>query len=72
MLLEVAFSNQRECKGDASEQAILKCVETIDGNVMMYRKNYPTVTEIPFNSTNKFQVQDNASCHNASYNVTIK
>ena len=46
----------RECEGDASESAILKCVELSVGNVKGYRSNHPKVCEIPFNSVNKFQV----------------
>merc|ERR1719318_2379294 len=47
---------KREVNGDASEAAILKCTELSKGNVMDYRKNNKKVCEIPFNSTNKFQV----------------
>lgn len=46
----------RECIGDASETAVLKCMEMTYGNVMEYRKKYRKIVEIPFNSTNKFQV----------------
>merc|ERR1712076_249429 len=42
--------------GDASEAAILKCTELSIGNVMDYRQKYKKVCEIPFNSTNKYQV----------------
>merc|ERR1711931_100131 len=47
---------KKEVNGDASEAAILKCTELSKGNVMDYRKNNKKVCEIPFNSTNKFQV----------------
>merc|ERR1711990_533807 len=47
---------KREVNGDASEAAILKCTELSHGNVMEYRKKNTKVCEIPFNSTNKFQV----------------
>merc|ERR1711962_1255324 len=51
---------QREVNGDASEAAILKCTELSTkaehGGVMAYRKKNPKVCEIPFNSTNKYQV----------------
>merc|ERR1719249_276724 len=47
---------KREVNGDASEAALLKCTELTTGNVMTYRKNNKKVCEIPFNSTNKFQV----------------
>merc|ERR1711971_1160270 len=47
---------KREVNGDASEAAILKCTELSKGNVMDYRGQNKKVCEIPFNSTNKFQV----------------
>merc|ERR1712045_949268 len=47
---------KREVNGDASEAAILKCTELSLGDVMGYRKKNNKVCEIPFNSTNKFQV----------------
>merc|ERR1712112_530309 len=47
---------QKEVNGDASEAAILKCTELSKGNVMGYREANKKVCEIPFNSTNKFQV----------------
>jgi len=47
---------KREVNGDASEAAILKCTELTKGNVMGYRAANKKVCEIPFNSTNKFQV----------------
>merc|ERR1712233_17819 len=47
---------KREVNGDASEAAILKCPELTKGNVMGYRAANKKVCEIPFNSTNKFQV----------------
>ena len=42
--------------GDASETALLKFSELTLGNAMGYRERFPKVCEIPFNSTNKFQV----------------
>lgn len=42
--------------GDASETALLKFSEVILGDVMEIRKRNHKVAEIPFNSTNKFQV----------------
>ncbi|CAL1531777.1 unnamed protein product [Lymnaea stagnalis] len=47
---------KRECNGDASESALLKCVELAVGNVMEFRQTHKKTVEIPFNSTNKFQV----------------
>ena len=46
----------RNCIGDASESALLKCVEMSIGNVVSYRSKNKKVCEIPFNSTNKYQV----------------
>ncbi|CAF3349572.1 unnamed protein product [Rotaria sp. Silwood1] len=47
---------QRECNGDASESALLKCVELSIGNVIKFREQNRKISEIPFNSTNKYQV----------------
>lgn len=47
---------KRVCSSDASEAAILKCMEINIGNVMKFRKKYPKVAEIAFNSTNKYHV----------------
>ncbi|KAK2579050.1 hypothetical protein KPH14_002843 [Odynerus spinipes] len=44
---------QREVNGDASEAALLKCMELAHGDVMGMRKKNKKVCEIPFNSTNK-------------------
>ena len=46
----------RECNGDASESALLKCVELSIGNVTEFRAKHNKACEIPFNSTNKYQV----------------
>lgn len=43
-------------QGDASEAGILKCMEDQYGDIIAYRSQYPKICEIPFNSTNKFQV----------------
>jgi len=47
---------KRDVNGDASEAAILKFTELSKGNVIAYRRENKKVCEIPFNSTNKFQV----------------
>merc|ERR1712117_408974 len=47
---------KREVNGDASEAAILKCTELSKGNVMEQRAQNKKVCEVPFNSTNKYQV----------------
>jgi len=47
---------KREVNGDASEAALLKCCELTMGKVLNYRQENKKVCEIPFNSTNKYQV----------------
>uniref|UniRef100_UPI00398E35CA potassium-transporting ATPase alpha chain 2-like n=1 Tax=Pristiophorus japonicus TaxID=55135 RepID=UPI00398E35CA len=47
---------KREVVGDASENALLKFSETVFGNVMEFRNENLKIFEIPFNSTNKFQL----------------
>lgn len=47
---------QRECIGDASESAIIKCCELSFGGTAKYRESNPKAVEIPFNSANKYQV----------------
>jgi len=47
---------KRECNGDASETAILKFVELSVGVVEDIRSKNKKIVEIPFNSTNKYQV----------------
>ena len=47
---------KREVNGDASEAALLKYCELTMGQVMEYRHRQKKVCEIPFNSSNKFQV----------------
>lgn len=49
---------QRETTGDASESALLKFVEQSFRSVKEMREKNPKVAEIPFNSTNKYQVQN--------------
>jgi len=46
----------RETAGDASESALLKCIELCCGSVRYMRAQNPKVAEIPFNSTNKYQL----------------
>lgn len=50
----------KECQGDASESALLKCVELVlkdeGSNTLQFREEHKKVVEIPFNSTNKYQV----------------
>ena len=47
---------KRDVAGDASESALLKCIELSCGNVKAMREKNKKVAEIPFNSTNKYQV----------------
>merc|ERR1712172_34021 len=47
---------KREVNGDASEAALLKCCELSTGDILKVRANNKKVCEIPFNSTNKYQV----------------
>uniref|UniRef100_A0A8C1RLK8 Sodium/potassium-transporting ATPase subunit alpha n=1 Tax=Cyprinus carpio TaxID=7962 RepID=A0A8C1RLK8_CYPCA len=47
---------KRGTSGDASESALLKCVELSSGCVQTLRDNNRKVAEIPFNSTNKYQL----------------
>uniref|UniRef100_A0A8R1HZH2 Sodium/potassium-transporting ATPase subunit alpha n=1 Tax=Caenorhabditis japonica TaxID=281687 RepID=A0A8R1HZH2_CAEJA len=47
---------RRDCTGDASEIALLKFTELTQGNVIAVRERHPKIAEIPFNSTNKYQV----------------
>lgn len=50
------FIIQRDVAGDASESALLKCIELCCGSVQEMREKTPKIAEIPFNSTNKYQV----------------
>ncbi|XP_061777127.1 sodium/potassium-transporting ATPase subunit alpha-2-like [Nerophis ophidion] len=59
---------KRETAGDASESALLKCIELCSGSVRDMRARNTKVAEIPFNSTNKYQlsvheVEDNPAGH---------
>uniref|UniRef100_A0A671PM19 Sodium/potassium-transporting ATPase subunit alpha n=1 Tax=Sinocyclocheilus anshuiensis TaxID=1608454 RepID=A0A671PM19_9TELE len=47
---------KRDVAGDASESALLKCIELCCGSVKEIRDKYTKVAEIPFNSTNKYQL----------------
>ncbi|XP_035764447.1 sodium/potassium-transporting ATPase subunit alpha-1-like [Neolamprologus brichardi] len=47
---------KRHVAGDASEAALLKCIELCCGSVSDMREKYPKIAEIPFNSTNKYQL----------------
>lgn len=47
---------KKDINGDASEAALLKCMELALGDVMLVRRRNKKVAEIPFNSTNKYQI----------------
>uniref|UniRef100_A0A1I7XLK8 Calcium-transporting ATPase 13, plasma membrane-type n=1 Tax=Heterorhabditis bacteriophora TaxID=37862 RepID=A0A1I7XLK8_HETBA len=63
---------RRDCTGDASEIALLKFTELTLGNVIGMREKTPKIAEIPFNSTNKYQVSihDVSDCD--SYLLVMK
>jgi sodium/potassium-transporting ATPase subunit alpha len=64
---------RRECTGDASEIALLKFTEITMGKIPDYRDNNKKVAEIPFNSTNKFQVSiHETNDGNQSYLLVMK
>uniref|UniRef100_A0A915Q4X1 Sodium/potassium-transporting ATPase subunit alpha n=1 Tax=Setaria digitata TaxID=48799 RepID=A0A915Q4X1_9BILA len=63
---------KRETNGDASEVAILKYCEYTCGDVSAYRKLYPKICEIPFNSTNKFQVSIHKQESNGHFILVMK
>ena len=52
----LVFPSQRDVAGDASESALLKCIELCCGSVQEMRDKYTKISEIPFNSTNKYPV----------------
>ncbi|ELK30843.1 Sodium/potassium-transporting ATPase subunit alpha-1 [Myotis davidii] len=54
--LKPDLSHSRAVAGDASESALLKCIELCCGSVKEMRERYPKIVEIPFNSTNKYQL----------------
>uniref|UniRef100_A0A669CIL6 Sodium/potassium-transporting ATPase subunit alpha n=1 Tax=Oreochromis niloticus TaxID=8128 RepID=A0A669CIL6_ORENI len=68
ILKKLLAITKRETAGDASESALLKCIEVCCGSVRDMRAANPKVAEIPFNSTNKYQLsiheaEDNPSGH---------
>jgi len=65
---------KREVNGDASEAALLKCMELALHDVMTYRSKNKKVCEIPFNSTNKYQVSihDNSDASDPRYLLVMK
>src|SRR4051794_37262649 len=65
---------KRETTGDASESALLKFVELAIGDVSGWRARNRKVAEIPFNSTNKYQVSihDNENSRDPPYLLVMK
>ncbi|CAJ0942356.1 unnamed protein product, partial [Mesorhabditis belari] len=63
---------RRECSGDASEIAILKFCELTLGGVVPYREKATKIAEIPFNSTNKYQVSIHDPINSDKYLLVMK
>ncbi|CAJ0604430.1 unnamed protein product [Cylicocyclus nassatus] len=63
---------RRDCTGDASEIALLKFTELTIGNIHGFREKSPKVAEIPFNSTNKYQVSIHDVPESDSYLLVMK
>ncbi|XP_048881782.1 sodium/potassium-transporting ATPase subunit alpha-3b isoform X1 [Brienomyrus brachyistius] len=65
---------KRDVAGDASESALLKCIELSCGSVKAMREKYKKVAEIPFNSTNKYQlsVHENHDPNDNRYLLVMK
>merc|ERR1711892_218950 len=63
---------KRDTAGDASESALLKCCELMMGSVDGIRKKNPKVVEIPFNSTNKWQLSIHEVPDNTQYLLVMK
>ncbi|MGH0130399.1 UNVERIFIED_CONTAM: hypothetical protein FKN15_018296 [Acipenser sinensis] len=65
---------KRGVAGDASESALLKCIELCCGSVTAMRDKNPKIEEIPFNSTNKYQlsIHRNANPSESRYLLVMK
>merc|ERR1739844_356434 len=69
---------KREVNGDASEAAILKCTElsaqtnNVPGGVLGFRERNKKIAEIPFNSTNKYQVSIHEQAGKNNYLLVMK
>ena len=63
---------KRDTAGDASESALLKCCELMMGSVEGIRKKNPKVVEIPFNSTNKWQLSIHEIPDSTQYLLVMK
>ena len=62
----------RQIRGDASEQGILRCYESILQDSSSVRASSPKVAEIPFNSRNKFQVSVHDVDRRGTYQLVMK
>jgi sodium/potassium-transporting ATPase subunit alpha len=62
---------KRSCTGDASEQAIYQYTEVAKGKVIEYRAANKKILEIPFNSTNKFQVSIHETVENKDQGLLL-
>ncbi|XP_067849038.1 sodium/potassium-transporting ATPase subunit alpha [Heptranchias perlo] len=65
---------KRSVAGDASESALLKCIELCCGSVQQVRDRNPKIVEIPFNSTNKYQlsIHENEKSSESRYLLVMK
>ncbi|XP_041067805.1 sodium/potassium-transporting ATPase subunit alpha [Carcharodon carcharias] len=65
---------KRSVAGDASESALLKCIELCCGSVQQMRDRNPKIVEIPFNSTNKYQlsIHENEKSSESRYLLVMK
>merc|ERR1711884_969000 len=63
---------KREVNGDASEAALLKCTELSLGDTLAFRGKNKKIAEIPFNSTNKYQVSIHEQSGKNNYLLVMK
>ena len=61
---------KKEVIGDASEAALLKCVEMTTGDIKKYRNSYSKIAEIQFNSTNKYHASIHES-ESRTHNILV-
>ncbi|KAF5270191.1 hypothetical protein FQR65_LT05671 [Abscondita terminalis] len=63
---------KRKVTGDSSESAVLKAMELYVGNTKLYKTECPKVLEIPFNSTNKYQLSIHEMFESSSHLLVMK
>ena len=63
---------KREVNGDATEAALLKCVEISTGDATKYRSLNNKIVEITFNSSNKYQLSIHESKNNDCFLLEMK